>query len=808
MNWRHRSERKFESFSDLVFENSKKTIIAILLLVFALGTQLPNLTMDTSTEGFLHKTDPMRIAYDEFRDQFGRDEKLLIAIKTDNIFDLAFLKKLEKLHTRLERELPEFGAKDVNSLINARNTYGDEDSLIVEDLFEELPDTQAAIDLQKQRALNNPLFENLLYSQDQTFTTIVIDTQTYSSFDADGNLIVISEEDEFADEPIDTSSLDKIYFSDDENTRLVAKTQDIIKDFKADDFEIYLTGSAVIAGTLKQSMRADTKSFVQKMVIAIIIVLALLFKRVSGVFLPLIAVIFTISVTLSLMAITGTPFTIITQIMPSFLLAVTTGGAIHLLAVFYKDLAKSQDVKTSLSYAMGHSGLAIVMTSLTTAAGLWSFSFSELSPVADLGIFASSGVIIGLLFTLVLLPALISVMNLKAKISTEEAQEHTRMDTMLLSISRISTGFPKAIVGISAIMIIIAIFFASQLRFEHFPLQWFPKDHTSRVATEIVDDKLRGSITLEIIVDTHKENGLYDPAMLNKIENATNYLNSIQTPTFFVGKTLSLVDVLKETNRALNENKAEFYSIPQNRELIAQELFLFENSGSDDLEDFVDSSFSKARITVKVPYIDALEYNQFIQKIQLHLDQEFKGVATVSLTGIGLLLSVIMEKAISSSALSYLIAFGLISIMMIILVGNVKIGLISMIPNVLPLLFLSTIMVIFDMPLDMFTMLIGAIALGLAVDDTVHFIHNFRRYELKYNDVDKAVRLTLMGTGRAIVVTSIVLSVGFLVLLSSSMSSMFNFGILTASAIFIALLADFFLVPAIMKLMIHNKRDL
>ena len=112
------------------------------------------------------------------------------------------------------------------------------------------------------------------------------------------------------------------------------------------------------------------------------------------------------------------------------------------------------------------------------------------------------------------------------------------------------------------------------------------------------------------------------------------------------------------------------------------------------------------------------------------------------------------------------------------------------------------------MPLDMFTMLIGAIALGLAVDDTVHFMHNFRRYELEYNDVDKAVRLTLMGTGRAIVVTSLVLSVGFLVLLFASMSSMFNFGVLTATAIFIALMADFFLVPAIMKLMIHNKGDL
>jgi uncharacterized protein len=805
MNWRLRAERKFESFSDLVFENSKKIVVVILLLVVAFGSQLSQLTMDTSTEGFLHKDDPMRLVYDDFRDQFGRDEKLLIAIKTDNVFDLDFLYKLEKLHRQLERELPYI--TDVNSLINARNTYGNTDSLIVEDLFEELPKTQAEMEPQKQRALNNPLLKNLLFSEDQTFTAIIIDTQTYSSFNADGSLIVENEEDEFADEDFGIQAKQD-YLSDTENSAIVNKAQNIIQSYQAEDFEILLTGSAVIAGTLKQSMQADTKSFVQKMVIAIVLVLALLFKRVSGVALPIIAVVFTTVVTLSLMAITGTPFTIVTQIMPSFLLAVITGGAIHLLAIFYKDLSKTQDKKASLRYAMGHSGLAIVMTSLTTAVGLWSFSFSDLSPVADLGIFASSGVLIGLLFNLVLLPALISIMKIKPHAAKEDAQDYTKMDTMLLSISRISTSYPKAIVAITSVLIVVAIFFAAQLRFSHYPLGWFPEEHESRVATEVVDDNLNGSITLEIIIDTQKENGLYEPEILNRIERASEYLNSIQTDTYFVGKTLSLVDVIKETNRALNENKAEYYSIPQDKSLIAQELFLFENSGSDDLEDFVDSSFSKARITVKVPYIDALEYNKFIDQVQTELNREFRGVATVSLTGSSVLLSTIMDKSIRSSAISYLIAFGLITIMMIVLIGDVKIGLISMIPNTLPILFLSTIMVIYDMPLDMFTMLIGAIALGLAVDDTVHFMHNFRRYELQYNDVDKAVRLTLMSTGRAIVVTSIVLSVGFLVLLFASMNSMFNFGVLTASAIFIALIADFFLMPAIMKLVINNKESL
>ena len=544
------------------------------------------------------------------------------------------------------------------------------------------------------------------------------------------------------------------------------------------------------------------------MVFSIVVVLFLLFRRVSGVLLPLICVVLTVVSTVSIMTIFNAPLTMATQLMPSFLLAVITGAAIHLLAVFYKDLKSTSNVKESLRYSMGHSGFAIVMTSLTTAAGMWSFSFSEIAPVADLGVFASAGILIGMLFTLVLLPALISTIKFKQRLEKQDSSSKTIMDRALLRISQVSTTYVKSIIISSVAIVLVAIFFATQLRFSHFPLNWFPKDDPSRVATEVVDEELRGSVTLEVVIDTGIENGLYEPEILNKIEKATDYFDSIQGNTLFVGKTLSIVDVIKESNKALNENREEFYVIPQDRNMIAQELFLFENTGSDDLQDFASSDFSKARITVKVPYVESLEYNDFIAQAQNKLDGYFQRDAKVSLTGISVMLSDIMGKSIFSSGVSYMAAFCIISIMMILLVGSVKIGMISMIPNVLPLLLLSIVMSIFDMPLDMFTMLIGTIALGLAVDDTVHFMHNFRRYELQYNNVDKATRLTLMGTGRAITVTSIVLSMGFLVLTTATMSNMFNFGILTVLAILIALLADFFLIPAIMKTIIKSKEDI
>ena len=814
MNWRTKAENKFESFSDWLYDNATKAILIVVLFVGALGSQLPTLKMDTSTEGFLHKTNPMRIEYDVFRDQFGRDEKLMIAVKTDSIFNLGFLKKLDNFHSVLEEELPHI--KGVDSLINARNTFGIEGELIVEPLIDDLPETQEDMARLRSTITNNSFYKNLLYSEDFTMTTVTIDTQTYSNAEAISEDVNIDFDepldfDEFLDFDAEAQvdqSAPRLYLSDAENDEIILKTQQIMERFNDDNFEIYLSGSAAIAGIFKQALMNDAVVFISLMMVIIMIVLYALFRRISGVFLPLICVGLTLITTVSLMAIFSAPFTMATQIMPTFLLAVVTSAAIHLLAIFYKDLMRTKDKKASLRYAMGHSGLAIVMTSLTTAAGLWSFSFSGVAPVADLGVFASSGVLVGLLFTLVFLPALIAKTNFAHLEQKSDVEGNTLMDRVLLGISKIGTGRPKLIVAISAILIIFAAVVATQLRFSHFPLQWLPEDNFARVATETVDENLAGALTLEVVVDTGKTNGLYNPELLRKIDDVSENIDSITSGNMFVGKVISFIDIIKETNKALNENREEYYSIPDNPDLIAQEFLLFESSGNGDLNSLVDANYSKARLTLKTPFIDSLEAKIFIDRAQTYLDKEFGALASVSFTGIGTLMTVTFEEAIYSSATSYILAFSLITVLMVLLIGNLKIGLISMIPNLLPIIFLSTIMVIFKMPLDMFTLLIGAIALGLAVDDTVHFMHNFRRYELQYNDVDKAVRLTLMGTGRAITLTSIVLALGFLVLTFSQMNNMFDFGVLTACAILVALVADFFLMPAIMKLIIKDKANI
>ncbi|MEA1915693.1 MAG: Fis family transcriptional regulator, partial [Campylobacterota bacterium] len=222
MNWKNKVEHKFEHISDFIFDNRIKVIIFVLAVLVAMATQMKHLTVDTSTEGFLHETDPLRLEYDKFRDQFGRDEKVLIAIQSENIFTMKFINKLSKLHKELEDNLPYI--EDVNSLINARNTRGTIDALIVDDLFEELPSDEKALAFKKKLAMSNPLFKDLIMDEAGTITTIVIDTQTYTSLGKDGKPLPVSEEeDEFADEEdlTDTSTEPKEYLSDWENAQIV-----------------------------------------------------------------------------------------------------------------------------------------------------------------------------------------------------------------------------------------------------------------------------------------------------------------------------------------------------------------------------------------------------------------------------------------------------------------------------------------------------------------------------------------------------------------------------------------------------------
>lgn len=798
----------FKNATELFYDNPKKTILIMLLFIISIVINLPKIQMDTSTEGFLHPDDPQLIKYEEFRDRFGRDELVILAIESENIFSLPFLNKLKQLHEDIESNAPY--VDEVTSLINSRNTRSEDSILIVEDLLENIPSTEEQLNQLKKQVLSNPIYKNMNISEDGTFTTIIIEVATAGEENKESNFesdLAGFEEDpsgfEKEDEIASTASSNrKNNLSDMEDQELIKALSPIIKNYSTDDFKIRMVGTPAIMHYLKLTMLKNMRKFMAISLLTVIIMLIIMFRRFSGVILPVFIIIISILSTIGSMAFFGIPLQLPTQILPSFLVAVIVGAVIHALSIFYKELRHNNNKREAIVAAYEHSALPICMTSLTTAAGLLAFTTAELAPITNLGIFASLGIILGLLYTLILLPALISLTPIKTNISESKQARSDAMDKLLLSISHFSNKNAKAIAIIGLIVISGGFYFASQLRFSHNPLIWMPEDLPIRKATALIDKKLKGTTTLEIIIDTKTPGAVKSREFQLKLEEISKELTAYKKKNLFVGKALSVNDLIKEVNRALDNE----YKIPNTQPLVSRNFLLFENSGADDMENFVDIENSMCRFTIKLPWLDAIEYGDFVQMTKNLFKEKFGSNVEITITGITALLGRTLKAVMYSTAKSFLIALIVITILMILLLGDLKIGLISMIPNLFPIITGMGIMLLMNIPLDMFTMLIANIAIGLAVDDTIHFMHNFRRYFEKYQDAGKAIDKTFLTAGRAMITTSIVLSIAFFTFTLSEMGNLWNFGFLTGLVIILALVADFFLAPALMTLLVKNKK--
>ncbi|UCG05728.1 MAG: MMPL family transporter [Desulfobacterales bacterium] len=386
-NIRYRIEKWFERYAHAIYRNRIKTMIIMLLFTALFVSQTPKITMDTSTEGFLHDNDPALMAYNSFRDQFGRDEVIIIALKPPNIFDQQFLTKLQTLHEDLEENVPYID--DITSMINARNTRGEADELIVEDLLENWPENETEMTAIKNRVMSNPMYENLLISKDGKFTTIIIKTHSHSALAEDLDVLKgfgedIAQDSHAPPEP----SPKRTYLTDKENSQAVHAARTVLQKYEAPDLQTYIAGSPVVTHFLKHSMIADMRRFMALAIATVAIFLFVMFRRISGVFLPLVIVILSTLSTLGMMAFTGTAIKLPTQILPSFLLAVGVGTSVHILAIFFHHYNHNGSKEEAIAYALGHSGLAVVMNNMTTASGLLSFSTSEVAPIADVGVFA------------------------------------------------------------------------------------------------------------------------------------------------------------------------------------------------------------------------------------------------------------------------------------------------------------------------------------------------------------------------------------------------------------------------------------
>lgn len=378
------------------------------------------------------------------------------------------------------------------------------------------------------------------------------------------------------------------------------------------------------------------------------------------------------------------------------------------------------------------------------------------------------------------------------------------VDRFIFAVSSFGMRHAKKIFAGTLLLAAFSIVGLSKVYFSHDPVRWYPKDHPTRVSGELIDRELSGSMTLEVIVDSGQNNGLYDPKFLHLLEQIEQTSLDYQPGAQDIKKTISILGVVKENHKILHEGKQEYYQIPDTREEIAQELLLFENAGSDDLEEFTDSNFRIARISMLMPFQNMIGMKQYLAE----LDAKHKaliiesGLTDVSVhtTGLIMIFAKTLLVMLWGTIMSYGQSFLLVGALMFLMMGNFRTGMLAFGPNMIPVLLTIGVMGWMNMPLDLLTSLLGCIIIGIAVDDTIHFMHHYRSYAAQGYDPETSVRKTLDIAGRAIVFTSVVLVGCFLIHLTDTFVTSKNFGFLLSIALSTALICNLLVVPALMKL--------
>ncbi len=783
----------------ILYDKPLRSLFLLNLLTVFLGVNLIKVEYDLSSETFLPKEDVVIKEYTDFIDTFGRDDYLVVAVKADNVFDVKFLSRLENLHADLEENVSYLDS--IQSLINAKKMRGNEEQLYSEPYYKALPKNQDELLSLKDEITKDRKNFNLLVSESLEYAIILLKAQP--------SLNRVSEEDVFneldsKDESL--SSEDDREYTSKKNAVFNSSIVNILDKHRADQFEISYAGQPRTAYEYFKSVTTYMPLFAIATSISIAIALLLLFRAHWGLMIPSHVVGMAVISTLGLMSLLGFKLTLVTQILPSFLLAIGIADSIHVLNHFKTNYAISKDKRASIVKAMNQTGTALIITTLTTMCGLLSFSSSNSPAIKQLGAFTAIGTAFALLYTVIFIPAAISKMKIKAADASSLKESNSYFTPVLEFISGLSATYPKTILSVFSLILVFFIYGTTFLRFSHDTLSWFPKDSDLVVTSDTLGKEIPSGISIEIVIDSQKKNGVFEPEFQRKLQNFTADLSEVTKDTNIrIGQIHSISYILEDLNTALNGGRQMSYKVPSSREQIAQEFLLLENADSEKLFSYIDSSYRKTRLSVLLSWESLNTNYKIVKRVKKLSRQYFPKKSQASVTGITTVLTQTLNIAMETMMTSYLWAGISITLIMCLLFWSVRLGLLSMIPNFFPIICGLGYMGYAGIPLDLTTLLVANICLGLVVDDTTHFFHTFEKFYKEDEDVDKAVNKTIVSTGKALTFTSLTLICGFMVLTISNMSNLVHFGLVTSLVIAIALVADLILSPVLLSMAYRKK---
>ena len=796
----------------------------ISIMTVFLGSGINRIVIDESIEAYLREDDPVKVAYDNFRSHFGSDEYVYVVYraKDKDIFSYDSLATLKKIHDELvnyrinmpfDQKSPLDHIKEVKSLINVKYMESHEDSLYSRNFIgDRLPkNVKQKQDIQ-EKAFQHPDYPYVYFSQNHEYGGIVIRT------DFNAETVETSDESQstskFDDEMVEFSENLVVETDDDNKTNLSSIKKSDIKEYPAfvaalheiisrpeyqNNFEFFSVGNPIIMDFFATAVMSDMSRLMGIVLLLIISLLFILFRSFSAILWPLVIIMLTIIWTLGLIGWSGMPSSAMIQVIVFLSLSVGIADSVHILSGYLFFRNKQYFHNESINLVMKKSALACFLTSLTTSIGLISLVLVPLVPISNFGIFASVAVMLAFIFTVTLLPLML---DLWAPVSKKKNVQKEHMVLKIIKrIESVSISYAKIIIAIFSLTGIFLIYGFFQLKVDSNFVEVIKETLPLRKAYTVVDQYMAGTSNMEIMLSFHKEDALKDPEVLFCMQAVQSYMAKQYDDKIM--KTMSLVNVVKESYKALHNDDPKKYIIPKEADILKQVLFLFGNANPLDRRRLVSDDYSRGRIGVNAVNVSSSEALAIIDDIQKYIDDQFFLLKRnypdldIKLTGSMAIMAIMLDYVSWSQIKSFSLALGTISIILLIVLSSWKAGLVSLVPNLFPILTSFGLMGFLRIPLDADTLIVAPIIMGLAVDDTIHFMTHFRIEMSKYGNITKAVIYSIREAGQAISFTSIILSTSFLVFLFSFHNGLSRFGIFSSIAILMALLSDLFLLPAL-----------
>lgn len=803
----------YANFPKIIARRRILYLVILLAATLVVGAGIPGMHIDMSTESFFLENDPVKVTYQRFREYFGSDEFIFIVYrsKDGDVFSENAIAALDVIHRKLEALAAAHGSDpaspfsritDVTSLINVSYLEVAADTLRSREFIAgRPPKTDADRAGLMAQARNHPNYIPSILNRKGDFGVIIIDTNlgaTIAVEDSDvDDLIADDAFEETA--PAEPGAVEFIRPNFWDYQVLTDALQEVLDDSTSGQYlQFYPVGNPVVMKFFADIFIHEVSFLSLAALGFIILTFYLLFRSLLAVLSAVAIVTTAIIWTLGVCGWVGAPMTLMITIIIFLTLTVGVADAVHLLSGYLYLRQEGLDRERAVAEAFRTSGPACFLTSITTMIGLLALLVVPVVPLKIFGVFAGMGVFMAFVFTLLILP-LMMPHGLGANQRGRKRHQHHLVQRIIRKTEPLVYKAPGTV---SLAFLGAAIFFAwgvTLIKVDTNMGQLISPRNTIRQNMDAVEENIGGTLDMEILVETGETDGLKSPRVLAAMDALQAYLETEHD--HLVVSTYSLANAAKESYQALNEDRREMYVIPDTRPMLAQTLLLFEGAAPEDRIKLVTDDYANARISVRIRNRGSYEYIPFMDAVQAKIDAIMAPVRSahpnlqVEITGVFALFMKLSDVVSWSQIKSFSLALGVISVVFIFVFRSVKGGLISIVPNLFPILVAFGTMGFMGFALDLDTLLVAPIAIGIAVDDTVHFLSRYRMEQLAGAPPRLAVRHTFREVGQAMVFTSLILSAGFLMFTFSQHNGLSHFGLLSATAIVSAVISDLFFLP-------------